>query len=248
MRNNYPFFKYVPFESSIHQMNSKLKIMLMLLLLLSIILLRTYVSALILLLYLFYLMYSTKIKSSAYISNLILVWPLYVLIFIITLLVTFNFDKSLLMAIKFIYIILVLLILTFTTSLSEIAWGFECLFNKLNKIHIPVSKIALKIALGIKFIATLFEQFKVTRKSMAYRGVPYNKLNVFKSFKLMVAPSIFLSYKLSSRMGQLMKLRFYGSCKRRTNYHENKVKKLDRLLIFLSLVIVYISIWLGWKV
>lgn len=248
MRSNYPFFKYVPSESSIHQMNSKLKVMLMLLLFLSIILLRTYVSALILLLYLFYLMFSTKIKSSAYISNLILVWPLYVFIFIIVFLVTFNFDKSLLMVIKFIYIVLILLILTFTTSLSEIAWGFECLFNKLNKIHIPVSKIALKIALGIKFIATLFEQFKSARKSMAYRGVPYNKLNVFKSFKLMIIPSIFLSYKLSSRMGQLMKLRFYGSCKRRTNYHENKEKRLDSFLIFCSVIMVYISIWLGWVI
>lgn len=246
MNSNYPFFRYVACESVIHQMNSKLKIMLMLLILLSIVLLRSYVSSIILLLYLLYLMFSTKIKSKAYISNLLLVWPLYIFVFIISFLVTFNFDKSLLIMFKSIYIVLILLILTFTTSLSEIAWGFECLFNGLNKIHVPVSKIALKIALSIKFVATLFEQFKLARKSMAYRGVPYNKLNLFKSFRLMIIPSMFLSYKLSSRMISLMRLRFYGSCKRRTNYHENKEKRLDKFLIFCSVIMVYISIWLGW--
>ncbi len=246
MNNSYSFFKYVSKTSYFHLMNSKNKILLLLLTLVSIILLRTYTSSLILFLYLVYIMFKTNISFDIYINNIFLVWPLYLLIFLITFFLTFNINASLLWVIKVIYIVLVLLILTFTTSLSEIAWGFECLFNKLNKIHMPVSKIALKIALCIKFISTLFEQSKLIRKSLVYKGIAYKKLSIFKIIKLMIIPSIYLSYKLSTRVISVMKLRFYGSSKKRSNYHENKVKKFDNFLIFLCVIILYMTIWLGW--
>ena len=137
-----------------------------------------------------------------------------------------------------------LLILTFTTSLSEIAWGFECAFACLKKINFPVSKASLKIAMDIKFISTIFEESKVVRKSMAYRGVSYNK-NKLQSFKKMIVPVISLSYKLSRRMVKIMKLRFYGN-KKRTNYHENKVTKFDKILVFSPVILIYVVIWLGW--
>ena len=54
--------------------------------------------------------------------------------------------------------------------------------------------IILYLVMNIKFISTLFEQFKTIRKSMAYRGIPYNSGNIIKSFKLMFMPAIRLSY------------------------------------------------------
>ena len=79
---------------------------------------------------------------------------------------------------------------------------------------------------------------------MAYRGVSYNK-NKLKSFKKMIVPVISLSYKLSRRMVKIMKLRFYGN-KKRTNYHENKVTKFDKILVFSPVILIYVVIWLGW--
>ena len=87
----------------------------------------------ILALLLFYLMQASKISIEGYIVNILKVWPLYVLGFILGYLFTFNISIGLCIAIKLVYFILTNLILTFTTSLSEIAWGFECLFIKLNK-------------------------------------------------------------------------------------------------------------------
>lgn len=80
---------------------------------------------------------------------------------------------------------------------------------------------------------------------MAYRGVPYNT-NPYKIFKNMFIPVIMVSYKLSARKIASMKLRFYGYSNKRTNYHENKTTKFDKILIITSMVLVYITISLGW--
>lgn len=243
--NKYPFFKYVTGDSKIHVMNSKLKIIWFLLTLVTLILLNDYISFILLALFLIFIIYNSKIDLNAYLSNLVLIWPVYIIIFIISYVISFDFISSIYILIKCILIILLFLILTFTTSLSEIAWGFECAFNKLKQFGIPVSKISLRIAMDIKFISTLFEQSNEVRKSMAYRGIPY-KSGKIKAFRRMVIPVISLSYKLSRRMVKAMKLRFYGSSKRRTNYHENKVTKFDKALVLSMIILLYIVIWLGW--
>lgn len=245
MKNNYSFFKYIPKKSSVHMMNSKMKVIWFLLSLLISVIIFDYVSLFMFNLFLLYLALKTKIRIDVFISNIFILWPLYCFLMILSFLITFDLSLSFLVALKFISIIILFLILTFTTSLSEIAWGFECVFAPLKKIGVPVSSISLKIALGIKFLSSLFDQFREVRKSMAYRGVPYNK-NKIRTFKKMTIPIIRLSYKLSLRTIAAMKLRFYGYCKKRTNYHENKVTKFDKTLILIDIVLLYVVIWLGW--
>lgn len=244
MNNSYPFFKYVSEDSKIHNMNSRMKIIWLLLVLIAIILINDYVSLLLLTVFLILVMANTKIKPVAYLSNTLLVWPLYPIALVVVFSLTFNIALSILMTFKLTLIIILFLILTFTTSLSEIAWGFECVFIKLKKLKIPVSKISLRIAMDIKFISNIFEQAKTVKKSMAYRGISYNE-RAFKTFRKMIIPVISLSHKLSRRMVKSMKLRFYGN-KIRTNYHENKVTFFDKLLVIIPLVLIYIVIWLGW--
>ena len=156
-----------------------------------------------------------------------------------------NISTALFIVIKFIYVIILFIIITLTTSLSEIAWGFECLFEGLKKIKVPVTKIALRVAFSIKFLGVFFEQIKTIRKSMAYRGVPYKK-GIISSFTKMIIPSARLSYNLSKRTIVAMKLRFYGYGTKRTNYHENKRTNFDTALIVCNLIFVYIILWLGW--
>lgn len=245
MNNKYPFFKYITGNSKVHKLNSKFKIAWFLLSLLISLLIYDYMSLLIFSAFLLYIILESKISINAYLSNIVLIWPLYLIIFIVSFLLSLDIFLSILLTSKFILIVILFLILTFTTSLSEIAWGFECLFIKLKKIKVPVSRISLRIALAIKFISTLFEQFKTIRKSMAYRGISYYDSKL-KTFKNMFFPIINLSLKLSKRRIAAMKLRFYGSSKKRTNYHDNKVTNFDKLLIVFSIILIYITIWQGW--
>lgn len=242
--NNNTFFRYIPGDSKVHLLNSKFKILWFLISIIITVLIRDYISVLIVFLYYFILAGLSKIKFKTYLSNIMELWPIYVLSLIITFLITFNINLSILIMIDIILLVFLFLILTSTTSLSEIAWGFDCLFSFLKKVHIPVSKISLKIATNIKFIEMLFSKHKEIRKSMAYRGVSYGK--GLKSFKKMIIPVISLSYKLSRRTSKLMHLRFYGCSKIRTNYHENKKTYFDKLLIFTSIILIYVIIWLGW--
>lgn len=245
MNNKYPFFRYISGDSKMHLMNSKMKIIWFLLTLLALLLTNDFVSLGLISLFMFFVMVCSKIDITAYVSNTLSICILYVLVFLVSFLVTLNLNTTILITLKLILIVILFLILTFTTSLSEIAWGFECAFIRLKKIKVPVSKISLRIAMDIKFISTIFEQSKEVRKSMAYRGVPYKK-NGIKSFKRMIVPVISLSYKSSRRMAKVMKLRFYGNANRRTNYHENKVTKFDKILVIGPIILMYIVIWLGW--
>ena len=246
MRDKYPFFNYVTGNSKVHNMNSKYKVLFIIIYILLLILLRDKYSTMLISLLTLFVLYKTKINLLAYIYNAFRVWIVYVISFIISFIFSLDVLFSIFITYKVFLIIIILLFLTFTTSLSEIAWGIECLFSKLKKINIPVSKIALRIAMDIKFVSTLFLQASTIRKSMAYRGVSYH--NHTKALRSMIIPVITLSYKLSRRMQAAMKLRFYGYSKRRTNYHENKTTSFDKVLIVLEFVLLYVIIWLGWYV
>lgn len=243
--SNYPLFRYITGDSKVHLMNSKMKILWMLLSTLLIALISEYISLFIFALFLLFVIKKTNIRIDFYLANILILWPLYLVIFLISFLLSCSMLTTLLIELKFVLFVIVFIIVTFTTSLSEIAWGFENLFIKLKKIKVPVTKISLRIAFSIKFISTLFEQSKDVRKSMAYRGVPYCSGFIIP-FKKMVLPIISLSYKLSRRTIKAMKLRFYGYSNKRTNYHENKTTNFDKALIVADIIILYIIIYFRW--
>lgn len=243
--DNYSFFKYIPKESKVHMMNSKMKVAWFLLSILVSLVILDYFSLLVFSLFVIYITSKTKIEFDVYASNVLILWPIYCVVFLISFLITFDLLLSFLVVFKLMLIVILFLILTFTTSLSEIAWGFECLFAPLKKVGFPVSNTSLFIALSIKFFSNLFDQAREVRKSMAYRGIPYKK-NKILSLKKMAIPIIRLSYKLSLRTIAAMKLRFYGYGKKRTNYHENKVTKFDKSLMLMDTILLYVVIWMGW--
>lgn len=244
MKNKYGFFKYVTGDSKIHKMSSKMKILLVLILILLSLLFKDYISLLLLLVFILFILACTNIPAGAYIRNILIIWPIYVVVYIITMILSFDLLLPLIIVLKLILINIILLVLTFTTSLSEIAWGFECLFSKLKKIGIPVSKISLRIALSLKLVATLFDQIKAVRKSMAYRGLPYHSGFIF-TFKKILIPALSLSLRHVKTVSSAMKTRFYGKTKCRTNYHEFKTTSFDKSLVVISLVLLYITIAFG---
>lgn len=245
MKNNHQFFRYLTGNSKVHLMNSKMKIIWFLILLINIAISRDLLSLTLCFLFLAFIILKSKINMNTYGYNVLKIYPIYIFVFIVSFIINYSVLNCFFGVLKVILITLLILILTFTTSLSEIAWGIECVLRPLEKIGISVSNFSLRIAFSIKFISTLLEKFYEVRKSMAYRGLAYNK-NKLGSFKKMIVPSINLSYKLSCRTITAMKLRFYGYSKKRTNYHENKVTNFDKILIFIDIILLYVVIWLGW--
>lgn len=244
MSNYYTFFRYITGKSLMHLMNSKMKIIWFLLSFFTILLIKDYLSFIIVSSVLLIIMFISKVSIYKYFKNVFSIWFIYVFIFVLVILLSNNFNLSVFILLKLILLTLIFTILIFTTSLSEIAWGFDCSFSFLNKLKIPVSRISLKIAMNIKFISTIFDEYKVVKKSMAYRGVRYKNSNIKSFFKTIIIATK-ISYRQSIKMVKSMKLRFYGNSKR-TNYHENKVTIYDKLLITTSIILLYVVILLGW--
>lgn len=243
--NNYcPFFRYITGHSLMHLMNSKMKIIWFLMLSLTILLIKDYLSFIIVLFVLLIIIFTTKISIYTYLKNVLSLWFIYAFIFALIIILSSSFSFSVFMLLKLILLILLFSILTFTTSLSEIAWGFNRNFDFLNNLKIPVSKISLKIAMNIKFISTISDEYRIVKKSMAYRGIKY-KRNSIKSFFKTIIIAAKISYRQSRKMIKAMRLRFYGNSKR-TNYHENKVTIYDKILIASSVILLYVVVLLGW--
>ena len=96
-------------------------------------------------------------------------------------------------------------------------------------------------------ISVLFDKIRSVKKSMAYRGIN-NRRGIIYNFNNVFIPALTLSFRHVINIKNAMRLRFYGSKKMRTNYHEYKKGKMDKYIIILLILLLYLTIDLGFFV
>jgi energy-coupling factor transport system permease protein len=153
----------------------------------------------------------------------------------------FNLYPSFILILKFIMIIIYTSGLTFTTSSNEITYGLEKSFGFLKYIKVPVSELALTIALALRFIPTVLETANKILKSQASRGIDFkhSKINgKIRALASMLAPMFILSFKRADDLGNAMEVKLYNYSDNRTNYRMNKWNNMDTVLIVVQVIIV----------
>lgn len=168
-------------------------------------------------------------------------------LFIAFLLATFSFWSAITVLLNASLIIAYVSILTLTTSPTEIIYGIERLLIPLKYFDVNISKIALNIGLGLRFIPTVIDQGENILKSEASRGIDKN--NSFKEWfiavKGMIVPAVTLSVRRFNNLKIIMSLRLFGINKTRTNYRINKWRLFDTYLLVIHLAIMIIIIMRG---
>ena len=242
--NSLTFGRYTTFNTFVHKVDPRNKILLLILLLVAIFLkFSVWSTALIisglLFIALVVLMLISKVSFLNLLKSLLSMWFLIIFLLIIYILVPNSSYHMLWVTWWKIniyydsffqcgYIILRLLmmlgltmVLTSTTKPMELTRGFEWYMTPLKVIKFPVHEIAMTISIALRFIPTLLEETERIMKAQASRGVDYSRGRFFKKVKALfslIIPLLISSFQRSEELADAMEARGYNPKEKRTSY------------------------------
>jgi len=246
MLNNLVLGRYYNTNSKIHDMHPLSKIMCTLLFIIMLFLCNNLKGMLLLIVLALVSIEFSSIPRSIYYKTIKSLK--YILIFIVIINLIFKVDiiVTIISIIRLVLIVIYTSILTLTTPPTEITYGLELFLSPLKIIKIPVNKIALSIALALRFIPTIIDQGNKILKSQASRGIDYYNSNLngkFMAIKAMIIPMFILTLKRADDLADAMAVRLYNVNSKRTNFRINKWSLFDTLMVLFHLIILCLIIY-----
>ena len=239
MLNNIVIGRYYPIRSKIHNMNPMAKIISIMLFLILSFLSNDIVVNLIVAGYVLIIMGMSNVPFKIYFKNLYGLKILFIFIVVINLLSGMSWLSIAIMLIRTITLVLYTTILTLTTTPTLISLGLERLFKPLEKIKIPVSKMALSVSLALRFIPTILDQANKVLKSQTSRGMDFKKSNIkvkIKSIINILIPMFVLSFKRADTLADAMEVRLFNANRKRSNYRDIKWTFFDTFVVNMHLI------------
>ncbi|WP_306483559.1 energy-coupling factor transporter transmembrane protein EcfT [Anaerococcus sp.] len=137
---------------------------------------------------------------------------------------------------RLILIILSTSVLTYTTSPMELTYGLEKLFSPLKKFGFPAGELAMMISISLRFIPTLFDEAQKIRMAQMARGADFESGNIINRAVSMIpllVPLFINSFKRSDDLATAMEARMYRIGHERTKLNEINMGRIDWLVISL---------------
>lgn len=260
--NNITLGKYVPYNSFIHKLDPRFKILAMILLMVSVFLSfssiwMNFIVYGVLLLFVFILMKISHIKISALFKQLKMMWFMILFLLVINMLVpgdpSLGFIEitsswkiyfsaiynTIYIALRLVIMIAVSMILTSTTTPLQLTGALEWYMYPLKVIRFPVHEIAMTISLALRFIPTILEETDKIMKAQASRGVDFQRGKLKEKIRAVISliiPLFVSAFQRSEDLANAMEARGYNPQAKRTRYRINKWRVRDTAsLLFMSL-------------
>lgn len=146
------------------------------------------------------------------------------------------------MLLKYVFIVPLIFAFLFTTNPSELAAG-------MNRIGFSY-KISYAVELSLRYIPDVIRDFKPISLAQQARGLEMSKKagmwQRLKRSSQILIPLVFSSMDKIEVTTRAMKLRRFGTNKRRTWYMTQKFGKLDYLVLAATLLFILIGVGLFW--
>lgn len=254
---NFVLGKYLPYDSVIHKMDPRAKIMAMLLVLVSIFIPAGYLG---------YVVLGTVIVATVLLAKLSLkfVWKsmkpmLFMLCFLLvinaltiktgTALFTIGsfviyedaVFQTVYIAVRLMLMIMVTTCLTATTKPLDLTLGIEDLLKPFKKIGVPAHEIAMMISIALRFIPTLIEETERIMKAQASRGVDLQEGKLKEKIMAilsLIVPLFVSAFQRAEDLANAMEARGYAPGQRRTRYKQLKFCFRDYALLMCSTVLL----------
>lgn len=143
--------------------------------------------------------------------------------------------------IKYFSIMPLALIFFVTTEPSEFA-------SSLNKIGVSY-KVGYSVALALRYIPSVQREYREISQAQQARGIDMSKNAKLsarvKGATAILFPLIFSSLDTIETISNAMELRSFGKDKRRTWYRGRKFAPADYVVVFASVVLVAVAVWLN---
>lgn len=255
--NNISLGRYIPYDTIIHKLDPRTKIIAMILLLVCVFLPIGYIGFAALLILIFTLLKVSKIKISSIFNSLKPMWFMMVFILIINMFliqdgeVLFTlfgrpfyvkaFTQTLLVIIRLMLMISVTTVLTATTKPLELTYGLEYFMSPLKVIKFPAHEIAMTISIALRFIPTILEETQKIMKAQASRGVDLQEGKLKEKIGAIISliiPLFISAFQRSEELANAMEARGYNPSAKRTRYRQLKFKGIDLTSIIVSTLVL----------
>ncbi|MHB8770437.1 MAG: energy-coupling factor transporter transmembrane component T family protein [Syntrophales bacterium] len=138
-------------------------------------------------------------------------------------------------------------LLTLTTSPSELMGGIERLLRPFSRVGIPSQEIAVMIAMALRFMPMLLEEYDRLRVAQMARGADFSTGGItirMRALRLLVVPLLLAAFRRADELTTAMEARGYRRGPR-TMLRELSMGKAD--LAACTLMAVFILLNLGMR-
>ena len=244
--DNLTFGRYTPFNTVIHRLDPRNKIILTLFLLVSIFLKvdswsTTLILSAFILIFLIIVMALSKINVLNIFKSLKAMWLLISFLLIIYIFVpnpTYNpghilfyigsvpvnydaFYQSGYIILRIVMMLMVTMILTSTTSPMNLTYGLEWYMTPLKLVKFPSHIVAMTLSIALRFIPTLLDETSRIIKAQSSRGVDFNHGGFIKRFRAIISliiPLFVSAIMRSEELSNAMEARGYDPYAKRSKY------------------------------
>ena len=205
---NFTLGKYIPYDSWLHRLDPRLKILLTILFMVLVFLplptwSMTFLMSGILFVLAFAFLMATRMSLGSFFSSLRSLWFMVAFLLIIYVLVPNNSGATLGVAwdwngwvvywdafaqagkilLRLLLMLELTMILTASTKPLDLTFALEWYMTPLKVIHFPAAEIAMIISIALRFIPTLLEDTTRVMKAQESRGVDFSHGKVWKRIR-----------------------------------------------------------------
>jgi energy-coupling factor transport system permease protein len=135
------------------------------------------------------------------------------------------------MALRLIMLIISSSVLTLTTSPIELTAAIEFALKPLKKIGVPAHEIAMMMTIALRFIPTLLEELDKIMKAQMARGADFDtggRIKKAKSLIPLLVPIFLSSFRRAEELAVAMEARCYRGDENRTRMKVMRLTPRDR--------------------
>ncbi|MFW5986560.1 MAG: energy-coupling factor transporter transmembrane component T family protein [Halanaerobiales bacterium] len=261
MLNDITIGQYIAGNSIVHNLDSRIKIVITILMIISLFLISTFLGFGLFFLFIIFIIILSSIPVIRILKGLKPIFFLIVLTLILHIFLTKGGDvlwqwrfisieeeglfTGLFMVTRILLLIMFTSLLTLTTSPLELTDGIEYLLAPLKRIGVPASELAMMMTIALRFIPTLLEEAEKIMKAQMARGADFESGNVIKRAKNLIpllVPLFISAFRRADDLALAMESRCYHGGEGRTRLHELKIHGRD---IFSLIVAIFVGIMIS---
>lgn len=257
MFKNLTIGQHYPIESTVHELDPRLKIMITFIYIVSLFLIQSFPMYILVVLFLALAISLSKVPIKFVLKGLKPIFLIILITFFINLFMTPGEQifklffltvtkegvyQAGFMAIRLVLLIMGTSILTLTTSPILLTDGIERLLNPFKKVGLPAHELAMMMTIALRFIPTLMEETEKIMKAQKARGADFESGNIINRAKNLVpllVPLFISAFRRADELAMAMESRCYRGGENRTRMRQLVFRKND--YITLAIFTVYFA-------
>ena len=262
---NFALGKYLPYDTWVHRLDARVKVLAMIFLTVAVFLpmstwSMTFAVQGVLFIFIAFVLASTKTKLSAVLTSMKSLWIMVVFLLIVYVVVPKpegtlgiawsvngwtvywdSFAEAGRIVLRLVMMIMVAMALTCSTKPLDLTYALQWYFAPLKVIHFPSEEVAMTISIALRFIPTLLEDALRVMRAQSSRGVDFAHGNLWKritGLTSLVIPLFVSSFIRSEELANAMECRCYDPREKRTRYRTLKFHLGDLFAFLLPAAIL----------